>query len=156
MDQPSSRAKEILTDEVREAAGDEAAAKAADRMQSGAAVGRPESPLRAAFASNRLFLVVGFALALTVGAIAGLALGAWWALAAALLIHGVLSAVVIGMAMAMTTDVEKPAPEAEAALEEEGVADPEAALTELLDDETEGQQKAITPSSERTETPGGS
>jgi hypothetical protein len=81
VDQPSSRAKEILTDEVREAAGDEAAAKAADRMQSGA--------------------------------------------------------VVIGMALGMTTDVEKPAPEAEAALEEEGVADPEAALTELLDDETE-------------------
>ncbi len=156
MAQPTDRAKEILTDEVREAAGDEAAAKASERLDAGDAVGRPESPLRAAFASNRLLLVVGFALALTVGGIAALALGAWWALAVALLIHGVLSSVVIGMAMQMTTDVEKPAPEAEAELEEEGVADPEAALNELLEDEeTEGQQKSMTPSSEDTETPGG-
>jgi cytochrome c biogenesis protein CcdA len=155
MAQPTDRAKEILTDEVREAAGDEAAAEASERLDSGDAVGRPESPLRAAFASNRLFLVVGFALALTVGGIAALALGAWWALAVALLIHGVLSTVVIAMAMQMTTDVEKPAPEAEAELEEEGVADPEAALNELLGDETEDQQTAITPSSEETRTPGG-
>ena len=121
-------------------------------MQSGAA--RPAG-IPSARASNRLFLVVGFALALTVGAIAGLA-----------------SEVVGAGGGALDTRRSQrrgdrdgdghdhrrreAAPEAEAALEEEGVADPEAALTELLDDETEGQQKAITPSSERTETPGGS
>jgi hypothetical protein len=151
VEQPTERAKEILTEEVREAAGDEAASRASERLDSGEAVGRPESPLRAAHASNRLFLISGLALALTVGAVAGLALGTWWILPIAVLVHGVLSAVVIGMALSMTTDVEKPAPQAEAALEEEGVADPEAAMNELIDDE---QQSAMTPSSEPTRTPG--
>jgi hypothetical protein len=154
VNEPTGRAKEILTEEAREAGGDQAARKASERLESGEAVGQPESPLRAAFASNRLFLVTGLGLALAVGGVAALALGAWWALLVAVLIHGAVSAVVIGMAMQMTTDVEKPAPEAEAELEEEGVADPEAALTELLEDETEDQQKEITPSSEPTRTPG--
>lgn len=180
----SKEAKEILTEEVRDAAGDEAAQRAARRIDRGE-VGADGPPTLGRFlASNRLVLVGTLALALTVGVIGALALETWWILALPLLVHAIFSGVVATLAIRMSTQVEKPDPEAVGRLEEAGVADPERTLNDLIEespgdgeddrarravakdegkttppDEDAGksaveQQGAITPASEATEKAG--
>jgi VIT1/CCC1 family predicted Fe2+/Mn2+ transporter len=128
----SEEAKRILTEEVREIAGDDAAGRARERLEGGPLRREPRS-LRAVLASNRLLLIVSFALAVMLGAIAALALHSWWILAVPLLLHGALTTVVVMAAGAMTTKAEKPDPVAVARLEEEGVADPEGELDQLVE-----------------------
>ena len=136
----SERAKEILTEEVREAAGDEAAGRARERLDQGdVGAGKPQT-VRAVLESNRLLLLATLALALMVGVIAALAVESWWIIVLPLLMHGVLTAVVVAMAMRMTTEMEKPDPVAEAELEEEGVADPEGALDRLVKESSEKER----------------
>ena len=79
-----------------------------------------------------MILVIGGAL-LVVGVIVALATESWIWFGVALFVHAVLSAVVIGSAIAQTTQVEKPSPTAVTALEEQGVADPEGALNDLVE-----------------------
>lgn len=68
----------------------------------------------------RLMIVLFGALALVVGGIAALALGSWWILAGAVLLHALGSAVVIGYAALRAGEgYDKPDPVTEARLEEE-------------------------------------
>ena len=180
----SREAKEILTEEVRDAAGDEAAQRAAKRIERGEVGGEGPPTLGRFLASNRLVLVGTLALALTVGVIASLALESWWVLALPLLVHTIFSGVIATLAIRVSTQVEKPDPTAVGRLEEAGVADPEKTLNDLIQQtagdgeadrarrtvvEDEGQttspdedageaaaqqQGAITPASEPTEKAG--
>ena len=128
----SREAKEILTEEVRDAAGDEAAQRAGKRIERGE-VGADWPPTLGRFlASNRLVLVGTLALALTVGVIASLALESWWVLALPLLVHAIFSGVIATLAIRVSTQVEKPDPTAVGRLEEAGVADPEKTLNDLI------------------------
>lgn len=128
----SDEAKEILTEEVRDAAGDEAAQRASERLERGE-VGADGPPTLARFlASNRLVLVGTLALAITVGVIASLALESWWVLALPLLVHAIFSGVIATLAIRVSTQVEKPDPTAVGRLEEAGVADPEKTLNDLI------------------------
>ena len=129
----SKEAKEILTEEVREAAGDEAADRAADRLERDD-VGSDGPPTLGAFlASNRLVLIGTLAVALMIGVIAALALDTWWILALPLVVHMIFSGLIAQLAIRVTTQVEKPDPVAAGRLEEAGVANPEKTLNDLVE-----------------------
>ena len=69
-----------------------------------------------------MILIFG-ALALMVGVIASLALESWWILVAVMLVHGLLSAVVVGYTLRKTEESQdKPDPVTEARIEETGSA----------------------------------
>jgi hypothetical protein len=127
----NDRARELLIGELEEVVGEDAVSRAdidVDR-----AIARRSRSLRAAFVSSRLLiLVVGGAL-LVAGVIASLATESWIWFGVAIFAHALLSIVVIGSAFAQTTQVEKPSPTTVTALEAEGVADPEGALNDLVE-----------------------
>jgi Flp pilus assembly protein TadB len=125
------RKRELLVEELRQAVGDESVERT-DLDIDGALERRP-SGIGAAFQSARLMLLVIGAALLVVGVIASLALENWVFFGLAIAAHALLSIVVIASAMALATDVEKPAPTVEAALEEEGVTDPSGALNDLVE-----------------------
>ena len=127
----ADRKRELLVEELKEALGEEAVERA-DLDVDRAVAGRP-SGMAAAFRSARLLLLVAGAALLVIGVIASLALENWLFFAAAIAAHALLSMVVIASALALTTDGEKPSATGEAALEEEGVSDPSAALDDLVD-----------------------
>lgn len=130
------RKRELLLDELKDAVGEEAVERADLDVDS--ALERQPSKLGAAFASSRLLLLVGGATLAVVGVIASLALENWLFFAVAIAVHAVLTVIVVGSALALTTEVEKPAPTVEAALEEEGVSDPSGALNDLVE-QVEGE-----------------
>jgi membrane protein implicated in regulation of membrane protease activity len=97
---------------------------------------RPRS-LRAAFVSSRLMLIVLGGALLTVGVVASLATENWLWFGVALAAHALISTVVIAAAFSLMSQVEKPAPTTVTALEAEGVADPEHALNDLVEQVSE-------------------
>ena len=178
----SADARETLIDELEDAVGKDAV-EHADVDVDRAISERPQSG-RSAFASSRLLIVLTGAAALTVGVIASLALGSWWLVAVGMVVHGLLTAVVVGSSMTLFSQVEKPDPNVVTRLEEEGVEDPESVINDLVEQvagESEGsrarrsvtddagetrradedpqeattrQQTAATPASEPTHTAG--
>ena len=131
----TGRAREILLDELRDAVGDEAVERS-DLDVNRALDRRPRS-LRAAFVSSRLMLIVLGGALLTVGVVASLATENWLWFGVALAAHALISTVVIAAAFSLMSQVEKPAPTTVTALEAEGVADPEHALNDLVEQVTE-------------------
>jgi hypothetical protein len=125
------RKRELLVDELKDAVGEQAVERADLDVER--ALERQPSKLSAASVSSRLLLIVIGAVLAVVGVIASLALENWLFFAVAIAVHGVFTVIVVGSALALTTEVEKPAPTAEAALEEEGVSDPSGALTDLVE-----------------------
>jgi hypothetical protein len=69
---------------------------------------------------------------LTVGVIGALVVKSWWVMLAAILVHSLLTAIVVGASMKLFSQVEKPDPNTVTKLEDEGVEDPEAAVNELV------------------------
>jgi len=167
----------LLIDELKDAVGEEAVERA-DLDVDRALDSRPRS-LRAALVSSRLLLIVIGAALVTAGVIASLATESWIWFGVALAVHALFAGVVVATALTLSTQVEKPGPTTVTALEAEGVADPEGALNDLVeqvagqdegsrvertltqeDDTTRpdedraaaaaGQQSASTPASEAT------
>ncbi len=131
MSEQTERSRELLVGELREVVGDEAV-KGAD-LDVERALGRRSGGIGAAMPTSRLLLLIVGAVLLLVGVVASLALDNWLLLVAAMALHGVFAAVVIASAFILTNSKEKPAPTVEAALHDEGVADPEAALDDLVE-----------------------
>lgn len=98
--------------------------------------------LTATLSANRLLVGVTFAVAVVFGAILSLVTGSWWALPIACAVHAVGTVLVAALALQMTTRVEHVAPATAAALEAEGVSDPDRALSELTE-ELAGEQGAV-------------
>ena len=162
----TGRAHDLLIDELRDAVGDEAVERA--DLDVDRALGPKPRSLRGAIVSSRLLLIVAGAALVVVGVVASLVTGSWVWFGVALGVHALFAAVVIGTALTLTTQVEKAAPTTVTALEAEGVADPEGALNDLVDqvaNQEQGslkdhaaaaaaQQSASTPASEPTSTRG--
>lgn len=130
----SDEANQLLTDELQAAVGAsqvEVPVDTVHREREEHATGLPE---RGSLVNARLVLVVSFAVMVTVGVIASLATGTWLALVAALAVHAVGTLVVAGSALQLTTEVEHVSPDVAARLEEEGVADPDRVLTDLVEE----------------------
>jgi hypothetical protein len=131
MAQENARARERLVDELRDAVGDEAVERT--DLDVDRAIDRRPRTIRTAFESSRLLLLVIGGTLLVTGVVASLALENWLLLPVALAIHFLVAVIVIGTAFVLTEEGEKPSPTAEAMLAEEGVADPERALSDLVE-----------------------
>jgi hypothetical protein len=137
-DPDRGHARELLVDELKEAVGEEAVERA-DLDVDRAIERRPEG-LGGAVSSNRLLLIVIGGALLTAGVVVSLATENWVFFAAAIVVHALVSVVVIGTALAASTQVEKPAPTTVTALEDKGVPDPEAAVNDLVEQANEQRE----------------
>ena len=125
------RKRELLIDELKDTVGEDAVERA--DLDVDRALAPRSSRAGAALASSRLLLVVAGTALAVVGVIASLALDNWLFFAVAIVAHAVFATVVVGTALAVATDSEKPAPTTEAQLEAEGVSDPAGALGDLVE-----------------------
>jgi|SRR5215212_2767205 len=116
----------LLERELRDAVGDEAAARA---MQHAGDAER--ATLTDWITANGPLLAVSLAAFVVIGVILALATGSWWAFVAALAVHAAGTLVVATTALRLTTETEHVSPELAARLEAEGVQDPDRAFTEL-------------------------
>jgi hypothetical protein len=128
--QPSDRAKRALVGELREAVGDKAVDRA-DLDVDRAIREHNRNTTPEASRSRLMFVVIGVA-GVIVAAIVALALESWIVLIALLVLHAIGTTIVVRTAFKATANVEKPAPTTQAMLEDEGVADPEGALNDLV------------------------
>jgi hypothetical protein len=130
----SAEANRLLTDELREVVGtDEVEVPAGTPRRTAERRGR-HSRVVATVSTHRQIAVVSLLAALVIGAIVAFTTGAWWAIVVALGVHALGTMVTAIAAVQLTTEVEHVAPATAARLEEEGVADPDRAFTELVED----------------------
>lgn len=138
----SEEARRALIEALEDAVGKDAVAEA--DLDVDRAISERPHPLRAALASSSLLITLTGATALTVGAVAALAVGSWWLVFVALVVHALLTAVVVGTSMTLVSQVEKPHPSAVTKLEEAGVDDPEQVINNLVEQVAEEQEASRT------------
>jgi membrane protein implicated in regulation of membrane protease activity len=126
----SERANEIMTQEARAALGTDHVELPEDRARDAGRAQHDDHGALAILWERRILLGVLLGAAVVVAGILVLATGTWWLLFVPLALHVATTAVVVIAAIATTTDVESPSPTAAAALEEEGVRDPERVFAE--------------------------
>jgi hypothetical protein len=155
----SDGANELLTRELRRAVGAEAVVVANDVPTRAKERHATHSPFVATLAANRSILIVTFLAALVVGATVALATAQYWAVVVAAALHAVATVAVALGAIRLTTNIEHVDPTVAARLEEEGVADPDRVLNELVEDfagvrDARGVPEVLTSGhNERTATP---
>lgn len=130
----SPEANRLLTEELREAVGRDRARVPADAPHREEAAHGRFPPALANLVSGRQLVLVTLLVALVVGAIATLVTGSWWGLIAALAVHAVGTLLAAAGALQLARQQEHVSPNLAAKLEEEGVADPDAKLTELVEE----------------------
>ncbi|HEU4973733.1 MAG TPA: hypothetical protein VFT50_01490 [Baekduia sp.] len=131
----SPEANRLLTEEARAAIGrDEVEVPAGAPRHS-----RERHAGRAPLGDNRPLLYVTLAAAIVVGGIIALVTRQGWVLIAALALHALGTLLVIGGVVQLTTETEHADPEVAARLQQEGVGDPDRALTEIVEDYTGAQ-----------------
>jgi hypothetical protein len=128
----SPEANRALTEEVREAVGGEKVRVPEHRPPR--RMGGGGSRLGATLANHRLTIAITFLVLVCAGVIVSLETGSWWLLLAAVGVHAAGTFAVALAALQATTDVEKPAPETVARLEDEGVSNPEGRVNDLVED----------------------
>jgi hypothetical protein len=125
-----------LTDEVRDVIGADEVEIPADRPHpsTGEHVERRRSlPLPFPLPNNFVVAQGGLAL-VVIGAIAALAVvtHVWWTLILALIVLGAMTYLVVAMIVKMTSNPERPSSTTVAAMEEEGVDDPEQLFSDVV------------------------
>jgi hypothetical protein len=137
----SPRANELLTHELQEALGTDEVVVPKDAPQRSREEHGRHPSVAATLASNRPILIVTFLAALVIGGIVALVTGQYWAVLVAAVLHAIGTLAVAAGAIHLTTETEHVAPTVAARLEEEGVADPDRVLSELVE-EFGGTQEA--------------
>jgi acyl-CoA synthetase (AMP-forming)/AMP-acid ligase II len=132
----SAEANAALTEELQQAIGAEQVSMPADAPDPAAAERSGDSSAAAMVASMRPLFIVTLLAALTVGAVIALSTGSWWALVVAVGVHAAGTMVVASGAIQLTTQIEHASPQTTARLEEEGVADPDRVLSDLVEEFT--------------------
>ena len=123
-----------LTEDAREVVGAERVAVPTDRARpSHGEVVTHRPALPGPLPGNFLIGQIVAAL-VVVGAVAALAVGVhhWWALVLAIVVLVVMGYLVLATIMRMTSNPERPSPSTVAAMEEEGVADPEELFSDIV------------------------
>ncbi|MDQ6817581.1 MAG: hypothetical protein M3018_09300 [Actinomycetota bacterium] len=123
-----------LTEEVRDAVGADRVRVPRDRPRPSHGERPASRGLSAALASNRLTVIVTFAVFFTIGAIVSLATGSWWLLPLALGVHALGTITVVTRALQLTTVSEHPSPSVAAALEEEGIPNSDEHFSALVEE----------------------
>jgi hypothetical protein len=130
----SPEANALLTEELRDAIGHDRVTLPADRAQdAGRVQAAGHRSLTSQFAINRMLIVITFAMLVVVGVIVALATDTWWAVVAAVAVHAVGTFLVLSMTLQLSSEVEHVSPSTAAKLADEGVADPDRALSDLID-----------------------
>jgi hypothetical protein len=144
----SPAANRVLTEELREVVGGETVEVPADRPHADRERHGARPGLLVGLRANRLVLGITFLAALVVGAVVSLATGSWWFLLLALAVHALTTLVVVGLILSMTTQTEHLSPSAAARLEDEGVGDPDAVFSDLVEEfaPQDAQRTEVTPS----------
>jgi hypothetical protein len=132
----SPEANAALTEELQQAVGAQRVSMPADAPDPATAERAGDSAAKATAASTRPLFIVTLLAALTVGAVIALSTGSWWALLVAVAVHAVGTMVVVSGAIQLTTQIEHASPQTTARLEEEGVADPDRVLSDLVEEYT--------------------
>jgi hypothetical protein len=132
----SAEANAALTEELQQAVGAQSVSMPADAPDPATAERAGDSAAKATAVSMRPLFIVTLLVALTVGAIIALSTGSWWVLVGALGVHALGTMVVASGAIQLTTQIEHASPETTARLEEEGVADPDRVLSDLVEEYT--------------------
>jgi hypothetical protein len=132
----SAEANAALTEELQQAIGAEQVSMPVDAPDPATAERSGDSAATATVASMRPLFIVTLLAALTVGAVIALSTGSWWALVVAVGVHAVGTMVVASGAIQLTTQIEHASPQTTARLEEEGVADPDRVLSDLVEEYT--------------------
>jgi hypothetical protein len=137
----SDEANELLTHELRDVIGSDevVVAKTVPRRSEGEHATR--STFVATLSSNRPLVLVTFLVMFVLGGILALVTEQYWAVVVACALHAVGTLVVTAAAIALTTRTEHVSPAVAARLEEEGVGDPDAVLSDLVE-EFAGVQEA--------------
>lgn len=137
----SPRANELLTRELQAAVGSDEAVVPKDRPRREKQPHGGRSPFTAALSSNLPLIIVTFFVALVVGAVVALVTDQYWAVVVAAAVHAVGTLLVAAGAIALSTQTEHMDPAVAARLEEEGVGNPDAVLSDLVE-EFAGAQEA--------------
>ena len=132
----SAETNAVLTDEVRDVIGADEVEVPVERPHpsSGEPVEhRRTLPIPFPLPNNLVIAQGGVAL-VVIGAIAALAVVThrWWTLALAVLVLGAMTYVVVAMIIKMTSNPERPGPTTVAAMEQEGVNDPEQLFSDVV------------------------
>jgi hypothetical protein len=131
----SPEANRLLTQELREALG-------RDRAPAGPVRRVPRGGIGDVLGPHRSQVAISFGALLVVGIILALVTGSWWAVVAACVAHAIGTLVVVAVALQLGTQVEQMEPETAARLQEEGVADPDRALAQLVEHYADGRHGA--------------
>jgi hypothetical protein len=137
----SPRANDLLTREVQAAVGSDEVVVPKDLPHRETEAHATRSRFATTLSSNLPLVIVTFVAALVIGAIIALVTDQYWAVVLACAVHAVGTLVVTAGAIALTTQTEHMDPTVAARLEEEGVGNPDALLTELVE-EYAGAQEA--------------
>jgi Flp pilus assembly protein TadB len=129
----SPEANRILTEEARAAVGADRVRVPRDTPHAERDRAGTHSSTAEAFAANRILIVITFFALVVVGAIVSLATGSWWAVVVAALVHAIGTFVVLTTLASAARQTEHVSPTASAKLAEEGVADPDARLSDLVE-----------------------
>jgi hypothetical protein len=136
VDEPelSPETNDHLTAEVREVVGDDHVTVPADRSRPslGEASSQPGHRLTAELKPNRFIIAMIGGSFVVIAAIVALAIGQWWILVGAFLVLVVVLAAIVVMVLRMTSNQDRPSATNVAALEEDGVGDPERHFSELV------------------------
>lgn len=155
----SPRANQLLTRELQAAVGSDETVVPEERPRRETRAHGGRSPFTAALSANLPLVIVTFIAALVVGAVIALVTEQYWAVVVAAAVHAIGTLVVAAGAIALTTQTEHMDPTVAARLEEEGVGNPDAVLSDLVEEFSGAQQAHGVPEvvssghNERTVTP---
>lgn len=153
----SPHANALLTDELQAALGTDHVQVPADtpREERRPHAGHPDFGTRGALSSVMPALVLIGGVLLVTGVIVSLGTGSLWALVGAAAVHAFVTVVVLATAFSRVTVTEHMDPGTAARLEQEGLANPDRVLTDLVEEfsgRDEDQRAAITPGARDTDT----
>ena len=136
-----------LTAELQDAVGHDAMEVPADREDHRRSRHGTHSTPVAAASSNRATILIAALVLLVVGAVVWITTGSWWVMAVAVVLDLGAVGLLVATTLSMTTAVEHPSPGLSARLEEEGVADRDALMTDLVDEfaDEDGNRRTVTP-----------
>jgi hypothetical protein len=133
VDEPelSRQTNELLTDEVRAVVGDDHVSVPRDRDRPSRRSARGGGFSVAGRPRSFIVIIVGSAL-VVVAAVVALVTDDWWLLPVVVAVLGVFTYVVVATVLRMTANPERPSPTTAAAMEEEGIVDPERHFSGLV------------------------
>jgi hypothetical protein len=132
----SDEANELLTEELREVVGRDEVDVPAGSPDPAHQRHRTHVALVRVLVENSVYVLSTFATVATAAAVVALITGSWWILGAVVVLHLVATVSIAGVALLLASEPEHVAPSTAALLEEEGIADPDALFTELVDEFT--------------------